>query len=115
MSDFTIPPYLFAYLPIVAIVLAILAFVAITLPLAKKPIAGTTLRRQSIVAIIAAIIAMFYSVMSGIEMILTAIVLAGFIAVYYKNHLFRAKVAEAIAQEKEKARKAQLASFLADS
>ena len=89
MSDFTIPPYLFAYLPIVAIILAVLAYVAITLPLAKKPIAGTTLRRQSIVAIIAATIAMFYSVMSGIEMVLTAIVVAGFIGVYYKNHLFR--------------------------
>lgn len=114
MSDFTIPPYLFAYLPIVAIVLAVLAFVAITLPLAKKPIAGTTLRRQSIIAIIAATIAMFYSVMSGIEMVLTATVLAAFIGVYYQNHLFRAKRAEAVAREKRVAREAQLASFLAE-
>ncbi len=114
MSDFTIPPYIFTYLPIVAIVLAVLAFVAITLPLAKKPIAGTTLRRQSIIAIIAATIAMFYSVMSGIEMVLTATVLAAFIGIYYQNHLFRAKRAEAVAREKRVAREAQLASFLAE-
>jgi predicted membrane protein len=114
MSDFTIPPYVFTYLPIVAIVLSVLAFVAITLPLAKKPIAGTTLRRQSIIAIIAATIAMFYSVMSGIEMVLTATVVAAFIGVYYKNHLFRAKRAEEVAREKRMAREAQLASFLAE-
>ncbi len=112
MSDITIPPYLLAYLPIVAIVLAVLAFVAISLPLAKKPIAGTTLRRQSIIAILAGVAATYHKGMAGWELLTILFVVAAFTAVYYRNHLSRKQNAQAIAAEKEATRKAQLESFL---
>jgi len=115
MSDITIPPYLFAYLPYVAGVFTVLAFIAISLPLAKKPIAGTTLRRQSIVAILVAIVAILYGGIPAWKLLLVLVVGGVFVAVYYRNHLVRKRAAEAIAAEKAAARKEQLASFLAEA
>jgi len=112
MIDLQIPPQLLAYLPYLAVCLAVFAFVAISMPLAKKPIAGTTLRRQSIIALLAGIAATYHEGMAGWELLLIAIVASGFIGVYYRNHLGRKRIAEAIAEEKAKARKAELASFL---
>lgn len=114
MADFPIPPYVLAYLPYLGACLAVVAFVAISLPLAKKPIAGTKLRRQSIVAIVVASLTTFHDGLTGWELLLVLVIGGGFTAVYYANHLHRKHIADAISAEKAAARKAQLASFLAE-
>lgn len=114
MADFPIPPYVLAYLPYLGGCLAVVAFVAISLPLSKKPIAGTKLRRQSIVAIVVASLTTFHDGLTSWELLLVLVIGGGFTAVYYANHLHRKRIADAIAAEKAAARKAQLASFLAE-
>lgn len=114
MSDLPIPPYLLEYLPYLAVCLAMTAFVLISLPLAKKSIAGTQLRRQSIIAIIVAAVAMFHGGLATWEFLVILGVGGVFVAIYYQNHLGRKRIAQAIAAEKAAARKAQLASFLSE-
>jgi len=97
-----------------AATLTVIAFIAISLPLAKKPIAGTKLRRQSIIALLVGVAATYHKGMAGWELSTIFLVCTAFAAVYYRNHLARKRVAQVIAADKAAIKKAQLVSFLAE-